>query len=119
MLDLLLITTLGFHKEVLVTVLECVELLSPSPYQQDVPSWQQQLCFHALLNLGRVASPMTALVGAGIGAGLCFNCRRPVAGVGKCFAPLHGSLTGNTDLVWTDQVSPGILPRIQLLPAPG
>jgi len=117
MLDLLLIAALGF----LGSFGHCAGMCGPitvafSLSQQDkTPSWQQQLCFHALLNLGRVTS--YALVGAGIGAlGSVLIAGGQMAGVGSALRHSMAVLTGSL-LIWfgLTQVSPGILPRIQLL----
>ncbi len=117
MVDLLLIAALGF----LGSFGHCAGMCGPitvafSLSQQDkTPSWQQQLCFHALLNLGRVAS--YALVGAGIGAlGSVLVASGQMAGVGSVLRRSMAVLTGSL-LIWfgLTQVSPRLLPHIPLL----
>jgi len=83
--------------------------------QNTTPSWQQQLCFHALLNLGRITS--YALVGAGIGAlGSVLIAGGQMAGVGSVLRRSMAVLTGSL-LIWfgLTQVSPGLLPHVPLL----
>lgn len=117
MFDLLLIAALGF----LGSFGHCAGMCGPitvafSLSRQDTrPSWQQQLYFHALLNLGRIVS--YALVGAGIGAlGSVLIAGGQMAGVGSVLRRSMAVLTGSL-LIWfgLSQVRPGLLPRIPLL----
>ncbi len=126
MLDLLLITILGF----LGSFGHCFGMCGPLTvafslsHQQQTPqkaaldnsvSWQQQLKFHILLNLGRMLS--YALVGAGIGAlGSAFVKSGQLAGVGSDFRRVMAIVTG-VMLIWfgLGQVKPDWLPRIPLL----
>ncbi|MBH8573527.1 sulfite exporter TauE/SafE family protein [Nostocaceae cyanobacterium CENA369] len=78
-------------------------------------TWQQQLKFHILLNLGRMLS--YALVGAGIGAlGSVFLQGGQLAGVGSEFRRVMAIITG-VMLIWfgLGQVTPNFLPRIPIL----
>jgi uncharacterized protein len=126
MLDLLLITILGF----LGSFGHCFGMCGPLTvafslsHQQKTPqkaslddsiSWQQQLKFHTLLNLGRILS--YALVGAGIGAlGSVLVEGGQLAGVGSDFRRLMAIVTG-VMLIWfgLGQVKPDWLPRIPVL----
>ncbi|MBH8556341.1 sulfite exporter TauE/SafE family protein [Nostocaceae cyanobacterium CENA357] len=126
MLDLLLITILGF----LGSFGHCFGMCGPLTvafslsHQQKTPqkaslddfiSWQQQLKFHTLLNLGRMLS--YALVGAGIGAlGSVLVEGGQLAGVGSDFRRVMAIVTG-VMLIWfgLEQVKPNWLPRIPVL----
>ncbi len=126
MLDLLLITILGF----LGSFGHCFGMCGPLTvafslsHQQKTPqkaslndsiSWQQQLKFHFLLNLGRMLS--YALVGAGIGAlGSVLVEGGQLAGVGSDFRRVMAIVTG-VMLIWfgLGQVKPDWLPRIPVL----
>lgn len=83
--------------------------------QEKTPSWQQQLYFHILLNLGRIVS--YALVGAGIGAlGSVLIASGQMAGVGSDLRRWVAILTG-VMLVWFGlvQINPKFLPRLPVL----
>ncbi|MEA5502759.1 sulfite exporter TauE/SafE family protein [Halotia wernerae UHCC 0503] len=126
MLDLLLITILGF----LGSFGHCFGMCGPLTvafslsHQQQTPqkaslddsvSWQQQLKFHILLNLGRMLS--YALVGAGIGAlGLALVKSGQLVGIGSDFRRVMAIITG-VMLIWfgLGQVKPDWLPRIPVL----
>lgn len=117
MLDLLLITILGF----LGSFGHCFGMCGPLTvafslsHQQETQSWQQQFKFHALLNIGRIIS--YALVGAGIGAiGSVLVEGGYLAGVGSDFRRWIAIITG-VMLIWfgLEQVKPDLLPRIPLL----
>ncbi|WP_414563438.1 MULTISPECIES: sulfite exporter TauE/SafE family protein [unclassified Anabaena] len=126
MLDLSLITILGF----LGSFGHCFGMCGPLTvafslsHQQKKPetsplkissTWQQQLKFHILLNLGRMLS--YALVGAGIGAiGSVLLQGGQFAGVGSDFRRGMAIVTG-VMLIWfgLGQVTPELLPRIPLL----
>ncbi|MBD2101147.1 sulfite exporter TauE/SafE family protein [Leptolyngbya sp. FACHB-261] len=126
MLDLLLVTALGF----LGSFGHCAGMCGPlavafslSQDQQNRlnqtpnlrPSWQQQLYFHGLLNLGRILSYVligaaigalsSVLVAGGQGAGIDSSVRRAIA-----------ILTGGM-LIWfgLGQVAPTLIPRLPLL----
>ncbi|MDZ8187557.1 MAG: sulfite exporter TauE/SafE family protein [Nostoc sp. ChiSLP02] len=78
-------------------------------------TWQQQLKFHILLNLGRMLS--YALVGAGIGAlGSVLLQAGQLAGVGSDFRRWMAIIAGIM-LIWfgLGQIKPDLLPRIPLL----
>ncbi|MDZ8028716.1 MAG: sulfite exporter TauE/SafE family protein [Nostoc sp. DedQUE11] len=78
-------------------------------------TWQQQLKFHILLNLGRMLS--YALVGAGIGAlGSVLLQGGQLAGIGSDFRRWMAIITG-VMLIWfgLGQVKPDLLPRIPVL----
>lgn len=116
MLDLLLIVALGF----LGSFGHCVGMCSPITvafslsHKQD-SSWQQQLYFHSLLNLGRIIS--YALVGAGIGAlGSVLIASGQMAGIGSELRRSMAILTG-VMLIWfgLGQIKPDFLPRIPVL----
>lgn len=117
MLDLLLIMTLGFlgsfgHCAGMCGPLASVFSLSN---QTNVRSWQQQLYFHSLLNLGRIVS--YALVGAGIGAlGSVLVAGGQLAGIDSILRRGMAILTGIL-LVWLGlaQIQPGFLPQMPLL----
>ncbi len=75
-------------------------------------SWQQQLKFHILLNLGRMLS--YALVGAGIGAlGSVLLQGGQLAGIGSDFRRWMAIITG-VMLIWFGlaQIKPDLLPHI-------
>jgi sulfite exporter TauE/SafE len=123
MLDLLLIATLGFlgsfgHCFGMCGPLTVAFSLShPQPTAQKTAStsWQQQLIFHTLLNLGRMLS--YTLVGAGIGAlGSVLVEGGQLAGVGSEFRRWIAIITGMM-LVWfgLGQIKPDFLPKIPLL----
>lgn len=132
MIDLLLLMALGF----LGSFGHCVGMCSPiavafslnsyaspaSSLQQAPgiagtgaqPKWQQQLQFHLLLNLGRLAS--YALVGAGIGAlGSVLIAGGQLAGIGGSFRRGMAIFTGLL-LIWLalGQLQPNFLPRLPL-----
>lgn len=118
MLDLLLITTLGF----LGSFGHCVGMCGPlaaafslSQQRDTQPTVWQQLRFHGLLNLGRLLSYV--LVGAAIGAiGSVLLAGGQMAGVGSNLRRVMALLTGGL-LVWFGlvQVSPGLLPNVPFL----
>ena len=116
MLDLFLIVALGF----LGSFGHCVGMCSPitvafSLSHKQNSSWQQQLYFHSLLNLGRIIS--YALVGAGIGAlGSVLIASGQMAGVGSQLRRIMAIVTGLM-LIWFGlrQIKPDFLPRLPLL----
>ena len=117
MLDLSLITLLGF----LGSFGHCFGMCGPLTVafslsnHQENPSWQQQLKFHALLNLGRMLS--YALVGAGIGTiGSVLVQGGQLAGVGSDLRRWIAVITGIM-LIWfgLGQVKPDFLPHIPFL----
>jgi sulfite exporter TauE/SafE len=118
MLDLLLIIALGF----LGSFGHCVGMCGPltvafslSNQEKKPSSWQQQLYFHILLNLGRIVS--YALVGAGIGAlGSVLISSGQMAGIGSDLRRWIAILTG-VMLVWFGlvQIKPDFLPRLPVL----
>ena len=118
MLDLLLLTALGF----LGSFGHCVGMCGPltvgfslSRFQKAPTGWRQQLYFHGLLNLGRILS--YALIGAGIGAlGSVLVAGGQLAGVGSVLRRWMALLTGGL-LVWFGlaQIGPQTIPRIPLL----
>ncbi len=117
MIDLLLITTLGF----LGSFGHCMGMCGPLTvafslsHQQETRNWQQQLHFHILLNAGRVLS--YALVGAGIGTlGSVLVASGQMAGIGSELRHWIAILTG-VMLVWfgLGQIKPNFLPRIPVL----
>jgi sulfite exporter TauE/SafE len=133
MFDLFLITILGFlgsfgHCFGMCGPLTVAFSLShqPSPPQKTssagvstlekpATTWQQQLIFHVLLNLGRMLS--YALVGAGIGAlGSVLLQGGQLAGVGSDLRRVMAIITG-VMLIWfgLGQITPHLLPRIPLL----
>ena len=78
-------------------------------------TWQQQLEFHILLNVGRMLS--YALVGAGIGAiGSVLVEGGQLAGIGSNLRHWIAIVTG-VMLIWfgLEQVAPKLLPRIPVL----
>jgi sulfite exporter TauE/SafE len=117
MLDLSLIILLGF----LGSFGHCFGMCGPLTVafslskQQENPSWQQQLKFHTLLNLGRMLS--YTLVGAGIGSlGSVLVEGGQLAGIGSNLRHWIAIITG-TMLIWfgLGQIKPGFLPHIPLL----
>lgn len=117
MLDLLLIAVLGF----LGSFGHCVGMCGPLtvafslPREQQNSTWQQQLYFHGLLNLGRLVS--YALVGAAIGAlGSVLIASGHMAGVDSGLRRSLALMTGVL-LIWfgLHQVKPELLPKIPLL----
>jgi len=118
MLDLLLMTSLGF----LGSFGHCVGMCGPlsvafslSQEQQPSANWRQQLYFHTLLNLGRIIS--YALVGAAIGGfGSILIASGQMAGIDsvlrRCIAVITGLM-----LIWFGlaQVQPNFLPPIPIL----
>jgi sulfite exporter TauE/SafE len=117
MLDLLLIATLGF----LGSFGHCAGMCGPITVafslsqQQEKPSWQQQICFHGLLNLGRLLS--YALVGAGIGAlSSVLIAGGQFAGVDSALRQVMAILTGIL-LIWfgLSQINPESVPHLPLL----
>ena len=117
MLDLLPITLLGF----LGSFGHCFGMCGPLTVafslsqQQKNPTWQQQLKFHTLLNLGRMLS--YALVGAGIGTISSVLVEGgQLAGVGSDLRRWIAIITGII-LIWfgLGQVKPDLLPHIPLL----
>ncbi|QSJ20017.1 sulfite exporter TauE/SafE family protein [Nostoc sp. UHCC 0702] len=132
MLDLLLLTILGF----LGSFGHCFGMCGPLTvafslsHQKATPqkvsrgqtstlkkssTWQEQLKFHLLLNLGRMLS--YALVGAGIGAlGSVLLEGGQLAGIGSDFRRIMAIITG-VMLIWfgLGQVTPGLLPKLPIL----
>jgi len=117
MLDLLLIMALGF----LGSFGHCVGMCSPIAVAFSLNNsanhhnWQQQLRFHLLLNLGRLAS--YTLVGAGIGTlGSVLVAGGQLAGIGGSFRRGMAIFTGLL-LIWLalGQLQPNFLPRLPLL----
>lgn len=126
MVDLLLITILGF----LGSFGHCFGMCGPlavafslshpqttpqTPPRKNTHPWQQQLKFHTLLNLGRMLS--YALVGAGIGGlGSVLVEGGQLAGIGSNLRQWIAIITG-VMLIWfgLGQVKPDLLPRIPLL----
>lgn len=117
MLDLLLITILGF----LGSFGHCFGMCGPLAvafslsHQQDSLGWHQQIKFHTLLNLGRMLS--YALVGAAIGAlGSLLVETGQLAGIGSDLRRWIAIITGMM-LIWfgISQIKPDFLPRIPLL----
>lgn len=118
MVDLLLITALGF----LGSFGHCVGMCGPltvafslSNQEKKPPTWRQQLYFHILLNLGRIVS--YALVGAGIGAlGSVLIASGQMAGIGSDLRRWLAILTGLM-LIWFGlmQIKPDFLPRLPVL----
>lgn len=124
MVDLLLIAIVGFlgsfgHCFGMCGPLTVAFSLSHQPKQtsplEKSHTWQQQLKFHILLNIGRMLS--YALVGAGIGAlGSVLLQGGQLAGVGSDLRRWMAILTG-VMLIWfgLGQVKPDLLPRIPVL----
>ncbi|QLE55964.1 sulfite exporter TauE/SafE family protein [Nostoc sp. TCL26-01] len=132
MLDLSLMIILGFLGSFghcfgmcgPLTVAFSLSHQNPTPHQDDLrqippqttsPTWQQQLKFHFLLNLGRMLS--YALVGAGIGAlGSVLLQSGQLAGVGSDFRRMMAIITG-VMLIWfgLGQLTPDLIPRLPVL----
>jgi uncharacterized protein len=118
MLDLLLICSLGF----LGSFGHCAGMCGPitaafalSAGQPETASKWQSVCFHLLLNLGRILS--YGLAGAGIGAlGSVLIAGGQLAGIGSWLRQSMTILTGSL-LIWfgLTQIRPGWLPRVPLL----
>ncbi|MDX2243869.1 MAG: sulfite exporter TauE/SafE family protein [Leptolyngbyaceae cyanobacterium bins.302] len=118
MIDLLLMAALGF----LGSFGHCVGMCGPiatafslSLHPAPAASWQRQVCFHGLLNLGRIVS--YALVGAGIGAvSSVLVAGGYLAGVGSGLRQAIAILTGLL-LIWFGlvQIRPEILPKLPIL----
>ncbi|WP_103126225.1 sulfite exporter TauE/SafE family protein [Nostoc cycadae] len=125
MVDLLLIAILGF----LGSFGHCFGMCGPltvafslshkqngqKSVSENSSTWQQQLKFHFLLNLGRMLS--YALVGAGIGAlGSVLFEGGQLAGIGSEFRRLMAMITGIM-LIWfgLGQIKPNWLPHIPVL----
>ena len=117
MLDLLLITTLGF----LGSFGHCLGMCGPLTAafslsgQSASSTWQRQLTFNLLLNLGRVTS--YALIGAAIGAlGSVLIAGGQLAGIDS---PLRRGLAIFTGLllIWLglSNINPKFLPRVPVL----
>lgn len=117
MLDLSLIILLGF----LGSFGHCFGMCGPLTVafslskQQENPSWQQQLKFHTLLNLGRMLS--YTVVGAGIGSlGSVLVEGGQLAGIGSDLRRWIAIIAGMM-LIWfgLGQIKPDFLPHIPLL----
>ncbi|KAB8332366.1 sulfite exporter TauE/SafE family protein [Scytonema tolypothrichoides VB-61278] len=117
MIHWLLIIALGF----LGSFGHCLGMCGPLAvafslsHKQETSHWQQQLQFHALLNLGRMLSYV--LVGAGIGAlGSVLLASGQMAGIGSQLRQWMAIITGIL-LIWfgIGQIKPDFLPRIPLL----
>jgi uncharacterized protein len=117
MLDLLLITILGF----LGSFGHCFGMCGPLTmafslsHQEETRDWRVQLKFHILLNLGRMLS--YTLVGAGIGAlGSVLIEGGHLAGIGSELRRWIAIITGLM-LIWfgLGQLKPDLLPRIPVL----
>jgi uncharacterized protein len=118
MLDLFLITSLGF----LGSFGHCLGMCGPITVafslgrpDGESPSRWQAAGFHLLLNLGRLLS--YALVGAAIGGlGSVLVAGGQVAGVGSGLRRGMALVTGGL-LIWFGlaQVSPGLLPKLPLV----
>jgi hypothetical protein len=122
MLDLLLITSLGF----LGSFGHCLGMCGPltaafslsvrsTQPSRKVSPWRQQLMFNLLLNLGRVLS--YALVGAAIGTlGSVLIAGGQLAGIDSALRQGITIFTGLL-LVWFGlaQINPQLLPRIPIL----
>ncbi len=118
MLDLLLITILGF----LGSFGHCFGMCGPLAvafslyHQEETLGWEQQLKFHTLLNLGRILS--YALVGAGIGAlGSVLVEGGQLVGIGSDLRRWIAIITGSM-LIWfgLGQVKPDLLPHVPYVP---
>ncbi len=120
MVDLLLITILGFlgsfgHCFGMCQPLAVAFSLSHPTTKDKTESWQQQFKFHILLNLGRMLS--YALVGASISAlGSVLVQGGQLAGIGSDLRHWIAIITGIM-LIWfgLGHIAPGLLPRIPLL----
>ena len=117
MLDFWLVTLLGF----LGSFGHCAGMCGPLTtafslsHQQRTSSWQQQLQFHTLLNLGRIFS--YTLVGWGIGGiGSVLVASGQMAGVGSQLRQILAIVTGIL-LIWfgVSQIKPEFLPRLPIL----
>ncbi|OKH40993.1 ferric reductase [[Phormidium ambiguum] IAM M-71] len=118
MLDLLLMTALGF----LGSFGHCIGMCGPlsvafslSQKPKLGASWRQQLFFHSLLNFGRIVS--YALVGATIGAfGSVLIASGQMAGIDSVLRRSIAMLTGIM-LIWFGlaQVKPDFLPPIPII----
>jgi sulfite exporter TauE/SafE len=118
MLDLLLVAALGF----LGSFGHCVGMCGPltvafslSGKESNAKSWQQQLYFHALLNIGRILS--YAIAGAAIGAiGSVLVASGQFAGLDSDLRRWLAILTGMI-LVWMGivQIKPEGLPNIPFI----
>jgi uncharacterized protein len=124
MLQLLLITTLGF----LGSFGHCVGMCGPlsvafslshnsetGSVTSKQPSWQEQFWFHLLLNLGRMLS--YTLVGAAIGAlGAVLLESGHLAGIGSELRQWMAIVTGIL-LIWFGirQINPEFLPHLPVL----
>ncbi|MBE9161608.1 sulfite exporter TauE/SafE family protein [Tychonema sp. LEGE 06208] len=115
MLDLLLISTLGF----LGSFGHCAGMCGPLTVAFSLSNSRKEKLatfrFHLLLNLGRIAA--YAVVGAAIGGlGSALIAGGQMAGTGSEFRRAIALLTG-TMLVWFGvvQIKPGLLPRLPLL----
>jgi sulfite exporter TauE/SafE len=117
-IELLLIFTLGF----LGSFGHCIGMCAPltvafslSQKQKSTASWQHSLIFHALLNLGRIAS--YGIVGAGIGAlGSVLVAGGQIAGIGSSLRQFMTIFTGLL-LIWFAlvQLKPNFLPGLPVL----
>ena len=116
MLDFWLIALLGF----LGSFGHCAGMCGPLTtafslsHQQNTSSWQQQIRFHALLNLGRIIS--YTLVGWGIGGiGSVLVASGQMAGVGSQLRQIIAIVTGIL-LIWFGlaQIKPDFLPPLPL-----
>ncbi|MEG5000732.1 urease accessory protein UreH domain-containing protein [Microcoleus sp. B4-D4] len=115
MLDLLLISTLGF----LGSFGHCAGMCGPLTVAFSLSNSRNEKLatfrFHLLLNLGRIAA--YAVVGAAIGGlGSALIAGGQMAGTGSGLRRAIALLTG-TMLVWFGvvQIKPGLLPRLPLL----
>ncbi len=117
MLDLLLIMTLGF----LGSFGHCLGMCGPLTAafslsgQSATPSWQRQLAFNLLLNLGRVIS--YALVGAAIGGvGSVLIAGGQLAGIDSSLRRGLAIFTGLL-LIWfgLSKINPELLPHVPVL----
>jgi sulfite exporter TauE/SafE len=119
MLDLLLIMALGFLGSFGHCLGMCGPLTAAFALSQQksghASTWQQQLWFHGLLNLGRVGS--YALVGAGIGAlGSVLVAGGQLAGIGSALRQGLTIFTGLL-LIWMGlvQINPQQVPQLPFL----
>lgn len=119
MVDLLLVALLGF----LGSFGHCVGMCGPitiafslAGQPQTARSWQHQLWFHLLLNIGRIVS--YALVGAAIGGiASALIAGGQLAGIGSELRRGVALVTGSL-LIWLGllHVAPGLVPKLSLLP---